>query len=361
MKWNVWVFGSFEGQFFFQNTKALYLYVAYNCPNIKAVWVTRNKQVLKYLRQNNLRAYHSSSIMGIWYCLIARYHIVDWGKNNTNYKYQFFSKLVNMWHGIPLKRLERDILVEPKYSQTRSKSYIRSFENECFGKPSVMLSCSSYDREKLSSAFNVPIDFIYITGFPRNDWITGSLPILSLDKQYLDMLTDKKKQFSKLILYMPTFRDGHFYDEFKWITQDFVSFLKDQNSVMYIKGHVASMSRVSFSDEDNVVCLAADVDIYPLLTQFDCLITDYSSIYFDFALSGKQIIHFTPELDTYRQDIRGFYIDVESHLGGSFCRSVDQIQAALMNGMNNSQFIVDTFHVYRSDFCERVVSLLHGS
>jgi len=355
----VWVFGSFQQNNFFQNSKAFYLYVSKHCPEIKAVWLTKNKDIIQYLRENKLLAFHCNSLLGIYYSLKADYHIVDWGMDNTNPQYQFLSKLINFWHGIPLKRLERDILVEPKYSMTRKKAYIKNFEKRAFGKPSLMLACSDYDKEKLSSAFNVPIDKIKITGFPRNDWLNDSLPMLPKDKALKDAINADKKRFSKVFLYMPTFRDHGDFDEFEWIDDQFRQFLEDNKCCIYIKGHIATQSDQSKSC-DTIRNLNSSDDVYPLLNDFDCLITDYSSIYFDFALTGKQIIHFVQDLKSYESDVRGFYIDFEKHAAGDICRHVDDLKKAMLNGKNESKKIADMFHVYSSDFCKRIAEYLNN-
>jgi CDP-glycerol glycerophosphotransferase len=99
-----------------------------------------------------------------------------------------------------------------------------------------------------------------------------------------------------------------------------------------------------------------DVSAWPvaaeLLAAADVLVTDYSALAFDFALTDRPMLFFTYDLDTYRDDIRGFYIDFEADAPGPLVRTADELAQALraLDGVPSEY--AERYRAWRERFCE---------
>lgn len=172
---------------------------------------------------------------------------------------------------------------------------------------------------------------IYEEGYPRNDLLVNGDP-----EPIREVLGIRPGQ--KVILYAPTWRDDRtelvdFLDLNRLAADlgpDYVVLLRAHSRVI----RVGSAAKVG----EGVI----DVSTYPnttdLLLIADVMITDYSSIMFDYAVTGRPMIFFTPDMDEYRDQLRGVYLDLEKVGPGpvvstqaevlSAIREIDQVAAA---------------------------------
>lgn len=348
----IWVFGSFEGVNFFHNSKALFLF----CQQIKKplfpVWITKNRDLILELRSCGFLCYHKKSFLGKFFCLFARYHISDWGIEDINKEYFIFSKHINLWHGVALKANGLD--VKTKY-QTSIKS---------FGNPDIVLSCSSYDANNLITAFNLKRDSVKVTGLPRNDYILGNVQKTKRDDIFYNKIKSKKESYKKAILYLPTFDDSQSLDNFSWINDDFNNFLHENNIVFFYKKHPAdNSSDIKNNNFYHIEEISdSDVDLYPALNLFDLLITDYSSIFFDFALTKKRIIIFLIGKDDFSAKVRNMYFDITDpkNSPGDICYNINDLKKSILSGKNKSELILKKYHKYNNNFCQRVFNFINS-
>lgn len=224
------------------------------------------------------------------------------------------------WHGTPLKRLVRDL---PEGELTKSYLDLMTREANAWD---YLISPNSFCSEVFPKAFGYS-GKILETGYPRNDRLVTST---ASDRQKIRSklgVTDTK---TILALYAPTWRD---YERSLTGNWEMVSYL-DPNmtypegvQVMF-RGHtntnLASSTRIAGS--------ALDVTQYPDITELylaaDVLITDYSSVMFDFSVTGKPIIFLAPDLDRYRAE-RGFYFDFENQAPGPIVSSAAEVLETL--------------------------------
>jgi CDP-glycerol glycerophosphotransferase len=249
------------------------------------------------------------------------------------------------WHGAPLKVLGADLSKRPK-----SVRAYRRFLADRFEGPQTVVSPGSFATPILERAF--PGADMIETGLPRTD------VLLQPDRE--SVRDEVKRRLGiegkRVVLYAPTYRDDL---EYRPGTR--VSPLRDlptyRSAVArltgYRLGHLLDLDALSAAvGVDHVVLfrkhhrvvealpqevrsLVRDVSDYPdameLLLVADVLITDYSSLAFDFAALGRPLLFFTPDLEAYRDDVRGFSLDFEDVAPGPFLRTTDDVIDALRN------------------------------
>jgi len=221
---------------------------------------------------------------------------------------------VQSWHGTPLKRLGADL----DYSSNalyNTKQIAKQYTEEG-EKMTYLLSPSEYYTEKMKSAFAIDSKSkvkIIQEGYPRNDFLvnhTGE-DVKRIKKQ-LDIDPEKK-----VLLYAPTWRDDQ-YDLRKGYTYktgaDF-DLLKEQLGdewVILFRAHYFIASRFDFSEYEGFIYNVSKYsDINELYIASDILITDYSSVFFDYSVLQRPIIFFMYDKEQYASELRGFYLDLD--------------------------------------------------
>lgn len=239
------------------------------------------------------------------------------------------------WHGTPLKRLGYDIEIDGG-NALNSKSDLRDKYASDAKKYTNLVSPSQYTTEKLSSAFNLeennPDIKIIEEGYPRNDFLSNY-------KQN-DIITLKEKlnipEGKKVILYAPTWRDnqhtsgvGYTYD----LGVDFDE-LKERVSDQYVilfRPHYFIANKFDFKKYKDFVYDVSDYDeISELYVISDILITDYSSVFFDYSILKRKMIFYMYDLDEYQSNIRDFYISLEE-LPGDIVKTQEDMIASIFN------------------------------
>jgi CDP-glycerol glycerophosphotransferase (TagB/SpsB family) len=141
---------------------------------------------------------------------------------------------------------------------------------------------------------------------------------------------DNKK---KIVLYTPTFRDSEieFFDHMK--IKLFEQFLQKNNILFCIKLHPKSKFKKNFDalQSDNIYVIETESDPYIFLKYTDALITDYSSIYFDYLLLNKPILFFCYDFDQYIQNSREMYFDYNEFTPGIKVQTMEELENALLD------------------------------
>ncbi|MFA6779423.1 MAG: CDP-glycerol glycerophosphotransferase family protein [Paludibacteraceae bacterium] len=322
----LWVIGSWSGQNYSDNTKFVYEYVLSNRENIKVVWITENIQVYDDLRGKGMPVCLSDSFEGKKMCMKAGFVFLSSGVGDVCMKYINGAKQVWLWHGMPLKKIEADI---PKKISTfkRFKTEIRRIfvPYELNRTYDFLLSSSDFFSPMIASAFKSDISKVHVLGSPRNDifFVSGKK---SLYVQDIDMKFNSPIK----LLYMPTFRDANrslnFFENFDFSIDVFKNVLKKNNMVFLYKGHFyeenSDLNKNLFSyDRFSVVNSNVNVDTYQLLNEVDVLVTDYSSVYFDFILTKKPVILTPFDIEDYVKYSRPLYFDYYDHMEGVKAKS----------------------------------------
>ncbi|MDO4517767.1 MAG: CDP-glycerol glycerophosphotransferase family protein [Bacillota bacterium] len=217
------------------------------------------------------------------------------------------------WHGTPLKRLGCDIETEA----TESKETTRAVFAGDAMRFSYLVSTSRFYTEKMSSAFDLKrlgkTDVVIETGYPRNDaLVSHKADDIERIKRELAIPEGKK-----VILYAPTYRENQRDENRKYQYKQGLDFHKLRESlgedyVILFRAHYYIASEFNFDDFAGYIW---DVSTYPEINDLymvaDILVTDYSSVFFDFGILRKPIIYYMYDLEHYRDELRGFYLTLD--------------------------------------------------
>lgn len=244
--------------------------------------------------------------------------------NNTNFPW-YFRKVpgqiyLQTWHGTPLKKLGRDIP-----GNTLTASYLNTMDREA-SYWDGLISPSNYCTEIFPTAFNYA-GKILETGYPRNDRLVAQSQEVRARVRKALGVNDEQ---TKLVLYAPTWRDYKRSATGKWQTVNFFTpgTVLPAGFQLAFRGHTNTHAAHSAA----VAGGAIDVTNYPDVTELylaaDVLVTDYSSVMFDFSVTGKPIIFLAPDIAEYESK-RGFYFDFRSEAPGPICTDAAEVLAAL--------------------------------
>ena len=296
----------------------MFLFVNKHYPQINCYWVTSDKKLQQELTEQGFLVIDRSTIKGMW--TIARAKVVFFSCFISEVSFWLTSgaKAVNLWHGLPLKKIEFDI---------KSGEYARKYSSEInlhklgwllfnpvsFRRPDMMFSPAPVFTPIFKRAFRLSSGTVVPSGSPRTDIFFDK----SLSSQHLDTYPDivtAKNEKRKTFLYMPTFRDvgGDFFASAGFDFNLLNEKMAEIKGIFYIKVHPnASLDSFCLDGYDNIKVVPASADPYPLMSYVDVLVTDYSSIYIDFLLLDKPIIFFAFDLPHYLATCRDMYFDYE--------------------------------------------------
>lgn len=315
------VFGSYRGGFS-DNSKYLFIYAVEHCHDLDCCWLSVNRKTVQYVRSLGLPAYWVLSPIGAWKALRAKYWFVNSYASDIMYCLSGNATIVNLWHGVGLKRCEFNItngaLAERYVKQTFKE---RFYHPESFRKPDYLLTSTPFQTSMFASAFRIPIDKCLELGYPRNVILTKSKESVRQfveryePKTTLDLI-ETIKQYSKVYVYMPTWRDSqkNVFAQHMDLSQ-LSQVLAAQNAVLLLKPHPNTVVD-SIYQADNLILLDRTIDIYGVLPFTDVLITDYSSILYDYLLiPNKQVILYLYDYEEYVRE-RDFYYPFDENVVG---------------------------------------------
>lgn len=247
------------------------------------------------------------------------------------------------WHGTPLKKLAFDIEVPEDTTFYRSEMSYEEMTHTYahdVAKYDYMISPSSFTTEVFQSAFQINKERLIETGYPRNDCLSNwtAEDVDDLKEKY-NIPKDKK-----VILYAPTWRDNSYVAK-GYTFQLEVDFGKWQeilgdDYVVIFKPHYLIISKFDVKDyEGFVYSIPANEDISNLYIISDILITDYSSVFFDYAILKRPIYFYMYDLEFYKEELRGFYIDVYKDLPGAIFEQEMKMLEEIKSGAYDYNFL----------------------
>ncbi len=343
----IWVFTGWhrnlEREIFADNAKYLFLYVANNRPDIKAVWLGRDKKITKILQNAGYKAFYIKSLPGIYYSLKAGYTIVDALMRPDNWKYSHGSRIIQLTHGKGFKKVGYD----SPYSLPRYNKFLFP---HLFVNYYLAVASSEYTKKMVASVYRVPSDHVLITGLPRHDIFFNKIPGADIDRDKIikENIAEARSSGKKTtILYAPTYRPDGTNPVFENVKKG-----KDKNFELDLKGLDKLMAESSaqlfislhpkFATENydlkefpNITILKSESDFYPDLPLFDLLITDYSSIFVDFLLLGRPIVFFVYDLEKYKKEV-GLFEDFDNLSPGPKAFNNEQLLGELKQILSGS-------------------------
>jgi len=257
-----------------------------------------------------------------WYLARAKYWV-----NNQNFPFYITRRkngvYLQTWHGTPLKRMQHDLDV----IEGRDSGYLERV-SQASRQWSYLLSPSPFATAAFSTAFRHNAEILE-HGYPRNDVLASpGVHVLSDPiREKLDLPKDKK-----VLLYAPTFRDdqnisgNRFGFDLPFDMERFAA-LHGNEYVLLLRMHVVVRNKISIPDHlsDVVRDVSTHDNINELYIVSDALITDYSSVFFDYSILERPIIFFAYDLEKYRDQLRGFYLDYDSEVPGPVVTSEGEL------------------------------------
>lgn len=242
---------------------------------------------------------------------------------------------LNTWHGTPIKYMGAD-----EYKITPNQMPVCMYD--------IQNTQSKYEAEIFSRVFNSPYEKMLICGYPRNDVLTHN--DAETQKRYKEKLGIPPE--SKVLLYAPTFREYERDSDRNCVLRPPVDFKKWRSAlgddyVVLMRCHYEVAKLLNDGIDGDFVL---DVSGYPTLNDLmlaaDILISDYSSIIFDFAILDRPIVLYTYDFDTYKEK-RGMYIDVRNELPGG---SVTEDELLQMIKTLDLEKAVERVRTFRSKY-----------
>ncbi len=309
-----WVFANGSGVG--DGVLALYRHVETADPTRQVIWLARNEAEHQAAKDLGLNVCLRSGWQGFKQTLKAGVVVVN-GLGDANRYGTRGAFVVQLWHGIPIKKIQFDSPVTftgpapfrsiLRWLYRRSSRLVRLF-------PAASASSAS----RLKSAFDLTEKQLAITGDPRDDAVFGSAPIAR------ELLKDGIGNYSddRVILYAPTWRDGEPAPAIpNPAEQEAISrFLVATKSVLVVRPHPRDAGNYAdlqnISNRTRLLSTDAQHDLNQVLPAVDILVTDYSSAALDFALLGRPIAFLAPDVQDYEKT-RGFYEPYQRFTGGS--------------------------------------------
>jgi CDP-glycerol glycerophosphotransferase (TagB/SpsB family) len=313
---------------FGDNTAYLYLSLAHSSPN-RCVWITGSAALVERLRAAGFAAERRWSFRGVLTSLRAGSYVISSYTSDVNRWFADGARTVNLWHGVPLKRIERDIAGGPLSRIYEDRQPIKAAFRDQTRPPDVLLAPSRYIAEQcFTSAFAVPPERCLPVGYPRTDHFfepPESPPhdLLVADPSKWREIRDR----ARVVGYFPTWRDG----QFELATPGGLDLDRLAAELAAIGCHLVFKPHIVTIPPPPVrgaTTLGQRDDADAYLPLCDVLVTDYSSLAFDFMLLDRPLVYFVPDLDDYTRS-RGFYFDPLELMPGPLVRRPDDLTSAV--------------------------------
>ncbi|MBB1274709.1 CDP-glycerol glycerophosphotransferase family protein [Psychromonas sp. SR45-3] len=289
------------------NAKAFSDYLVKHYPEYEIVWLITGEPESSLDYQSR----KSSTLIALYYYVTSKYILTT--HNEMVSTIGLNQKYISLWHGMPLKKV--GYLGESEYLQMADYSANR-------------IATSEVTRSIISAAFREKANKVLITGQPKNDYLFD-------DEKCLSKL-GINENYDTLVFFAPTFRanvvnrnngseggaDGGAINENNFLRVDdfdveaLNNFLKSKNILLLIKLH--PFEEDTFMGRElgtNIRVLNSPtlkfkkIDINHILSKVDILITDYSSVYFDFLVLDRPIVFLVPDLLEYGSSRGGYTLE----------------------------------------------------
>lgn len=262
---------------------------------------------------------------------------------------------IQAWHGTPLKKLGCDI--EPAMARNALYSWRQTHrryrrEGE---RITTLVSPSTFATDHLCSALGLSSDDCskkaIEAGYPRNDALANLTPErIAGIKQRLDIPVTKR-----VVLYAPTWRDDQHSSAAGYTLDVGVDFARlhqalGDDYVVLFRAHYLIANEFDFERHDGFVRdVSAVNDVNDLYAISDVLVTDYSSVFFDYSNLGRPIVFYMYDLDDYANRMRGFYVDLDE-LPGAVARTESELAQALLDACSRAFELTERYREFQDRF-----------
>ena len=310
------MFESMWGSKYSCSPRYLYEYIDENHPDYECIWSLEdedfpiNGKGIK-VRRNGLKYF---------YYLARSKYFVDNVNFANNFEKRNGQVYVQTMHGTPLKTLGLDVAGE-----FPNKKLEKEFIERC-DRWDYLTVQSDFVADISKSCFDYKKEFLKY-GYPRTDilYTRNNEKDIAEIKKKLGIPVDKK-----VILYAPTWRLMHQFD-LRIDLESFRKSLSDEYVLVLRLHHYSVKGWKQPKQDDFIYDLTKFESIEELYLISDILVTDYSSVMFDYAVLDRPILLFTYDLEVYRDKLRGLYVDIEENRPGPLLFNSDELEEAIVN------------------------------
>ncbi|HEX7063879.1 MAG TPA: CDP-glycerol glycerophosphotransferase family protein, partial [Bacillales bacterium] len=349
VKKNLVIFESFSGKQYSCNPRAIYEYMKEYHPEYKMYW-SINGKFKEPFEKRDIPYIRRFSLKWLWLMPRARYWVINsrmpaWIPKPKHTEY------LQTWHGTPLKKLAAD-MEQVHMPGTNTQKYKKNFLKET-RKWDYLISPNAYSSVIFWRAFQ--FDQIMIeSGYPRNDYLFHNNNREAIDrlKEECGIPLDKK-----VILYAPTWRDDQFHGKgrYKFDLDLDLKLMREKlgdEYVVILRMHYLVAENFDLTPYEGFAYDHSKYeDIRDLYLISDLLITDYSSVFFDYANLKRPIIFYVYDIDRYRDTLRGFYFDIEDQAPGPLVKTTDGVIEAVEHFEAKQFALPQAFESFYNRFC----------
>lgn len=346
-----WVmFETFMGKNYSDSPKYIYEYLAqHNTGDFKFIWVLNNGTKPPY----GATVVRRFSKEYAYYLAKCKYFVF-----NVRQPLWFVKRegqvFLETWHGTPLKKLvfdqEEVTSADPHY---KAQFYRQREEWD------YLIAANPFSTETFRRCFKFDNEMLEV-GYPRNDLLYHP------NKDHIALNLKKKLGIpldKKTILYAPTWRDDEYYKpgQYKFQLQLDLHKMKEalgEEYVILLRMHHYVADNLDVTGvEDFAINLSKYDDITEIYLVSDICITDYSSVFFDYANLKRPILFYTYDIEKYRDILRGFYIDINTEVPGPLLYTTEEV----VDAIQNIDSIEKQYEKRYDEFYERFCSVDDGN
>lgn len=343
VKENVILFETFMAKNYSDSPKYIYEYIAQNHPEYECVWAINDGAKIPY----GAKTVKRFSFQYAYYLAVSKYLVFN-VRPPLWYRKREEQVFLETWHGTPLKRLvfdqEEVTSASPKYKQ----QFYRQRKDWDF-----LVSANPFSTKTFRSCFLYEGEMLEY-GYPRNDILywPNKDEIAQQLKEKLGIPKDKKT-----ILYAPTWRDDQHYGsgQYKFELALDLQLMKERlqdDYVVLLRTHHYISDHIDVSGlGDFVINLSSYDDISEIYLISDICITDYSSVFFDYANLKRPILFYTYDFDKYKNQLRGFYIDMNTEVPGPLLYTSEQVVQAIEDIDEITEEYKERYDQFYDRFC----------
>jgi CDP-glycerol glycerophosphotransferase len=346
------LFSCFSGRQYSDSPRAIHEELVRRGSDLRQLWVVNDAQVelpgtLEAVRFNGAE-WHEAMASSRY--IIANHRIGDWFQRHPD------QVVLQTWHGTPLKKIGSDVKeVHFAYAPGMKKalqSKSTGPKTPSLAEWSYLLSPNAFSTKIMRRAFGFKGEIIE-AGYPRNDvlYSPDADAIAASVRARIGIPPGKK-----VVLYAPTWRDDQYYSRGRYkfdmrLDLDRARAALGDDHVLLVRLHSNIVDGVS-EDGNGFVY---DVSLYPEISELyliaDLMVTDYSSVMFDYAGTRRPMLFFTYDLPDYRDRLRGFYFDFEKEAPGPLVETSDALIEAIRAAGDVASDYAASYDAFVSRFC----------
>lgn len=312
--------------------------------DVEHLWVTRDQQTSVPAGAKGVEE-HSAA----WYEALARCRrVVTAGHLPGFFEKRDGQTVVQTWNGAPLKRIGTD-LTDTLYADHGHLDVLPALSRQW----DVLVSPNRFSTPHLGRALAYEGE-VMEAGSPRNDILFSEDrdKIAERVRRDLGIPPDKR-----IILYAPTYRDHLAYSPGRFRYEPALDFAAAQDvlggdHVLLVRKHPLTAGRLPGARAPFVRDVSSHPRAAELLLIADVLVTDYSSLMFDFAHTGRPMLFHAYDLEHYRDTVRGFYLDFETRAPGPLLASTGEVVEALRDLDPLTARHAEAYAAFREAYCD---------